>query len=259
MTIDRRTLLRGLAASAGGWTSGCVHHTPSAPEYAAIDTHCHVYNATDIPIKGFVKNVAFGSNGAISDAIATFLAAIMEACSLTAAHESLEIDNGTIPILTLNKKDEDQLFDDTVGRVADQLIAQSITGHSAAQKDLMKMFNSFAAGKSQGSYTGSDVAKGVRASPGQIFGVFRMAFLMTRRRLELVRRLAKLPEHYPTEAKLLVPSMLDIHLWLGQDKPRSPHADQIALMTKIAIKHGGDFGVHGWVSYCPWRQIKDVD
>jgi predicted TIM-barrel fold metal-dependent hydrolase len=258
MTIDRRTLLRGLAASAGGWTSGCVHHTPSAPQYAAIDTHCHVYNATDIPIKGFVKNVAFGSNGAISDAIGTFLAAIMEACSLTASQESMEIDNGSIPILTLSKKDERDLFDGTVGDVADKLIAQSIYAQTAAQKDLLKMFDTFA-GKRRGSYTGRDVAKGVRASGGQIAGVFHMAFLMTRHRMELVGRLAKLPEHYPAEAKLLMPAMLDIHLWLGQKKPYSPHADQIALMTKIAKKHGSDFGVHGWVSYCPWRQIKDAN
>src|SRR5262245_3407329 len=53
----------------------------------AVDVHCHVFNAQDIPISGFVKLVYFESNGTIPDWILQLIEFIMRSGAPTASDE----------------------------------------------------------------------------------------------------------------------------------------------------------------------------
>ena len=261
--LDRRSLLRTLAGGSLGLSAGACH-TPLPPQYPAIDVHCHVFNATDVPIKGFCKEIALSvppdtfDGGA--NALAAFLEAILRFCTVDAKTEIDDIGKRG-KIETLHGQEVDiNIFDDSVTAAVKYIIENpSAQSEIAIQQKLIAAFDTFAqtAKASSARANPKKVAKGIRITGGQIFAVVWMACLMKCHRLSLIRRLATLPRDYPTEIKLFMPAMLDIGLWVGEPAEVSRHEDQIGVMRKIAIKHGGAYGVHGWVSYCPWRQIVD--
>ena len=67
-TTDRRTVLR--AAGTAPWLLGAIAgcttaaspppRDPARADAAIVDVHCHLFNASDLPVRGFVQRVVLG-------------------------------------------------------------------------------------------------------------------------------------------------------------------------------------------------------
>lgn len=97
----RRQFLRTGTAALLSLGTGCViSEVPSGAPLsraasssglagAAIDIHCHIFNARDLPIRKFVRNVVFEKKpvGVVLDPLVSFLSLIMDQESPTATDE----------------------------------------------------------------------------------------------------------------------------------------------------------------------------
>src|SRR3546814_601111 len=58
--FSRRAFLRALAATGSGFA--CGQAFGQEPGLVGIDAHCHVFNAHDLPVRGFVQRIVFGDS-----------------------------------------------------------------------------------------------------------------------------------------------------------------------------------------------------
>src|ERR1700710_2821340 len=103
---NRRDLLRAASSVVLLSTAGCCSpgHVPPPPKVGGgatgIDIHCHVFNARDIPIAGFVADVVLQGvplAGIALQPLIVLIAMTMDACTWTPQKELDEIRRGSGP------------------------------------------------------------------------------------------------------------------------------------------------------------------
>jgi predicted TIM-barrel fold metal-dependent hydrolase len=123
----------------------------------------------------------------------------------------------------------------------------------------------------------NQVADSVAAHAANQSGILYFASLLTKPRAELIRSLVDLPAPADrTQIALFTPALIDFSFWLddragntSEPDPTSPPPDvtpledQIRVMSAIsstAIQRTGNPGiaVHPFVSFCPWRQVAEL-
>jgi predicted TIM-barrel fold metal-dependent hydrolase len=115
-TIDRRYLLRLAALIAANGAvegpllglAGCVQATPPLPpppqigaNVTGIDVHCHVFNARDLPIPGFVVHVALENDPDANiqlGPLITFIALLLDQSAVDAKTELAGLQAGGTPV-----------------------------------------------------------------------------------------------------------------------------------------------------------------
>jgi len=102
---SRRALLQLLAGSAVLGATGCAELPPPPdqpairPDSTAIDVHCHVFNARDLPIVGFVLDVVLEGKPLAQLALGplvTTIALILDSSSWTAEDELAALKGGIV-------------------------------------------------------------------------------------------------------------------------------------------------------------------
>lgn len=293
----RRQLLKmGLLAPVAGLTGGCSWYAhlfppqprpnPTSASARAIDIHCHIFNGADLPIRGFVEDVVLNlPDNALSiapDALIELVSAVIKDQVIAPAKEAMLLRAGGGAHALSQPLDDDTLFRTRVTKAVQKLQTPPASEGGAharqpgekpiapqTQDNLQKAFQHFggvgrskgmrAHGKPtqpQGTFTPDEVTAGIKAEGGVVYGVLWLGCLLTLNRLELAQRLASLPSQDSADVRLFVPAMIDFSYWVN-DFSASSHADQIAVMTQIARVSAPKYPMHGWVSYCPWRQIHD--
>lgn len=291
--LTRRQVLGMLGSiAATGGLSGCGSCKPPVlPSQlaAAVDVHCHVFNARDLPIRGFVEDVVLQEPPHADiplDAFITLVAAVMDAGAISAADEANELRGGRlrrlaagVPTFEQDRALVRQRVEDAVRRMQsmgtrplpdtrlERLLPRAVAP-TTMQQDNIELFRRLAARAPApaapqprreeelrpGVVTPEEVARGVVSVEDDVFGTLYMATLLTLPRADLVERLARLPDQDDAEVRFFAPAMVDYSYWLG-DFDVSSLSDQVEVMSAIAALPNRSYAVHGWVSFCPWRQI----
>lgn len=285
--LHRRDALLGLGGAALLASLGCrrldpVKPLPRIPDTAyAIDVHCHVFNARDLPIASFVLDVVLEGQpvgGLPLVPLVTLVSLVMNRSAWSPQRELRELERGRTPA------DDDVIQADIERAAADlltntpdaaafrQKAVELLSGDGArlataealgdgdlelldrlANRDPSRAARSLALSpRARMGALPAEAARGVTTIEDEVTGVFRLAQLVTRPRTELVQRLITLPARNNGDVALLVPALIDYGKWLNEVS--SPLRDQIDVMAAIA-RRPGSYAVHPYVPFCPWRQM----
>jgi predicted TIM-barrel fold metal-dependent hydrolase len=264
----------------------------SARSIPTIDVHCHVFNARDLPIPGFVTDVYLNDlPKAIEIPAGTviwFVSQLMDAVAISARDEANDLEKNPRPFFEFKPLSRTLLVADRVRRTVQRLslptpqvesetdaldrrIAAALKQASAQRSiplqmpsaDQRQAFLRRLAGFGNPAFstnpllglTPDSIALGASKAPAELLGVLYLASLLTLPRAELTDTLAKLPTRYASDVRFFAPALVDYSYWLDDFENVSSLDDQIRVMSDVAARKGRPFAVHPYVSFCPWRQI----
>lgn len=257
---------------------------PAAPP-PLIDAHCHIFNAQDLSIAGFFEKAVLPRLGDLEqfndlskenrDILVGLIFVLIDwfvGRSPSAASELEEIRNkrdlagkkyikyvGSTPVLNYWQEDKrtlvaliDALKDNSYKPKSD---FRGFKDWYASAELITRLNRELRPGRSPylpemtSAQTAYDLYFG-----NTIYNIYtHWVLLFTRKRYELADILAR--EVLAEKALLIAPALVDFEHWLG-DKPKSPLADQVSVMTELS-KRDGDTRLHGYVAYCPLRDALD--
>ena len=266
--------LPALALGAGAF--GVASAQPAAAR-KLIDVHAHVFNATDLPARRFLKIVFLHLHPeqdierAIAlddrDVVDWLIALFIRVTSGRApdARAEIAVLDGTGLAPATAARDFRAADEETIRRVAEFLrepapAAASARGRrSAAGAAKLKraLQRAAGAGARDLSAASADEAQGVARAAyfsGLDVGTYLRWFtLFSMYRHALVDRLAEVHRQQGYEPVLLAPALIDYSKWLGEEVA-SPLADQVEVMGRISRRPNGP-AVHGYVAFDPLREV----
>lgn len=281
--MDRRTFVTSMLASAG-----TLSLSPRAAAQALLesshlparfaDLHCHIFNADDLPIEGFVRKVVIPSSKELQTqfkgypgafiALIKIVSQMMKEAAPTAVEEiqflnRIEQNPDSAPTaadrrakdLRFIRKLLDRIWSRQVPRGLEFKDAYAVTIAVTKLQQILieEVYPSFfCCGANTNDMQGvplGDLAARLYASNGPIGRNVRWALLFTRNRFELADALESFHE---SRAVLLTPALVDFSKWL-EDNDVSSLSDQVAVMAKIAARQTGP-RVHPFMAFDPLRQ-----
>lgn len=241
---------------------------------AAIDVHCHVFNASDLPIEGFLRRVvfedyseqleaSFGMPSPLTGLIAA-LVGFLDVGVITAKGELEALrsqDAGfSEPFDPFSQAAVDDLADALEKVLGGNLgpdAMQDIPLEAEAFRIALEFELSLqaAAQPESDGFLGvfEEMAVQVFRSGGLIGQTFRWAAVLRGSRLSIVEELHKL--YAPRgEVCLFAPALVDFNAWLA-DEPTSSPASQIEVMEEVQSQASQRLGIllHSFASFDPWR------
>ena len=288
-TLHRRQVLRCVLGSlASPFLLGCaatlapgVAGRSSTGHSLLVDVHCHVFNASDLPVRGFVQRVVLGDEEdqvalgpearAVLPWIGAILIELLGGGAKTADEELAEMvqaQRWSLPARAVNVTDDT----DAVARALQAVLGEAPAGRRTlrlsdmprdlrgrdillgrmaeeANLDPQRVDPSSAAGA-------QELARALLVGKGGVSQHIQWAQELTRDRREIVSRLVAL--YAPSAAvSLFTPALIDYSAWL-EDEPRSNLSSQIYVMERIQRQQTGA-AVHCFAPFDPWRQVMDVE
>ena len=257
-----------------------------------IDAHCHVFNARDLPMIGFIEKAVLPNNPRLrkqaqeySEAIDHFLRYLAEKLNGSAFTATSEVNH--LDDIERDKRRKRTAADiakdeiDFLTGLIEDLKSRQFTGprmqylpalapvvlvglmHREAYPTLYwvkgydrgALLNNADDAFSSGQWqpSGALAERLYRYSDGPIGYYLRWGALLTRYRYELVEELHKI---HHGRAFLLTPALIDYSKWLDVPDPTAMQ-DQVHVMARIARHHKADPTfphVHGFVAFDPLRQ-----
>lgn len=252
--------------------AGC---DPKAPLSAAkinglIDTHCHLFNESDLPTVRFLGKVFLHKHDPVSllgvedpkflDGLIWLFARVFAGKGPSAAKEfrlltkTLTAQDGRAGAEDIDAEVDQDLADYLATPPDTQSPPEQRANENLVRQAIM------AEGGIQGPHTRTVLS---RAEAGPVaaaamrslssIGVYLRWFRDFRRyRHQLTDRLAGMHAKQGFKTLLMTPAMIDYSRWL-RETPRSPLADQVAVFSEIAKRPGP--AVHGYVAYDPLHQV----
>lgn len=271
--------------------SGCAAPvTPTKVPVAgrAADVHCHFFNARDIPVEPFVREVVlreYPLASPLAEPVVILAQAILELGAISATREAQMLRGVPAGLSTLAAvpelpeiSDDDALTQDRVRRAVtrmqsptrmqlddgvprarmtpelrqflQRLILQTGVRVAQPQGGELRL-------ESRGAVSPDAAALAVTSIGGEISGIVRLASLLTLRRSSLADRLHRLPKTDCGDVVLFTPAMVDYGYWLNAERATTPLAQQVDVMSAVAARKGSPYAVHAYVSFCPWRQMME--
>jgi hypothetical protein len=290
----RRHLLTVPLAVGLAVESGCSSPQPPASSPTAartIDVHCHLFNARDIPVEPFIREVVlreYPLADVIAEPVILLAQGILELGAMSANHEAQLLRQQASGLTTFaavelpDIRDEDGLIQDRVRRAVTQMEAPNLQqlqefgptpqarmtpALDRFLRDLIKRTGADAqiAPPRSGELSPEAVlgvspdaaAVAIASIGGEIRGIILLASLLTLPRASLAERLRALPRRGGNEIVFFAPAMVDYGYWLNAERVTTPLAEQVDVMSAIASRKGSPFAVHAYVSFCPWRQMME--
>jgi predicted TIM-barrel fold metal-dependent hydrolase len=235
-----------------------------------IDTHCHLFNESDLPTVRFLGKVFLHKHDPVSlgevenpkflDGLIWLFARVFAGKGPDAAKE-IRVLTRTLTAADGRAGAED--IEAEVDRdLAEYLTTPIDTTRTQEQQEgeILVRQAIMAEGGMEGPRTqtvlsraeAEPVAAAAVRSLAKI-GVYLRWFRDFRRyRHQLTDRLADMHAKQGFKPLLMTPAMIDYSRWL-RETPRSPLADQVAVFSEIAKRPGP--AVHGYVAYDPLHQI----
>lgn len=274
----RRDFLQKASLLALSSISGCATTITPAPAFgAAIDAHCHVFNASDLPVTRFLRYVVlkdypvqaklrtsgiqdkdffdglirfaerfFGLNRAPTAKDETGVLSGRENASTR--HSDLEVA-GKVTTDVLADYLEEKL---TPMRRGD--LASLSTGDREFIGAVLEAGGSSFRTLATGSSSLRQTAASAYASGGQVGTLLRWIRLFTLYRHVLVETLISDARRQGLTLEMLTPALVDFDNWLGQSVEGSPIKDQILVMDRIARRTQGP-AVHAYLGFDPLREV----
>jgi predicted TIM-barrel fold metal-dependent hydrolase len=242
---------------------------------SAIDVHCHIFNARDIPIRNFVMMVAFEKYPLLNilDPLVILLSFVMDSFAPTAAQELAVIHHAAMRAEALSRPDNDAREVAAVAYALDQLqrgnakfdppiSIRRLGNLRQSELDLLNRYSGPFAGE-RVSLTGpllsaealEKTARGL-LNVSDIKNWIKWACLFTKYRYEIAEQLSSLSPTGSHEIKFYAPGMIDFAYWLGQFDTTSI-ADQVRVTAAISALPNHSYALHGLVAFDPWRQVEE--
>lgn len=270
--LSRRSfLLSGvILASCKGHVSSPGGKAP--PKMAVADAHLHIFNASDLPIAGFLKHVYLPNLmpdwPAWGDALVDMFAHFYQPLAITAQDELTRVvsrKTGAEPDAKSFAAQAARFVDQKVSDRAAGPLADSYTAlvgeiadargadRSAAsnQRILQDAFNAVAKAAESDS---SELDAERNAGPSALLRVIGWGYLMVQsRRSHLYKYATRFGSADATPTRLFS-LLVDYDLWLDDGPARgSDHLDQLAVQRAIAVEAGPSVDLRLFAGYCPLR------
>lgn len=274
--MDRRTFLRGLtagaAATVGSGRAAQALRADDPPR--VIDAHCHIFNAADIAIFGFTRNVLANIDELpalrlveptlcrITNLIRGAAPAVADELQVIDAHRDFGFRKN--PVWARNRREERAALEvDIVAAGLRNLLefdfdldgckaeAEAMVGWSLPQR---QAWFAEQRAEARGSRLLQWRARQILAQDGAFGTAVKWLVGLTRYRFELADELFSMygfdrGEHGDV---LITPALVDFGFWLD-DHATTPMTDQINLMGRFAGLYNGR--LHGLVPFDPWREV----
>jgi len=246
--------------------------------YPAIDVHAHFFNASDVPVRGFVAEcIGHSEQDPVLRRLIELLAPLLEALALlapTAADELRQLRAFDRDVQGRSSTEVSLRFAtliDTERTLASERLARVIGG-TALERELLALKSSPAAPPKRGTLSPAEIRDIVNrtrrpspralarpsltASPSDVADGF-IAFLI----YMLSLRASNLEVHHDAYASdthafgidLVLGSLVDFDYWIDCP-PRSAHEDQIAVHARLAAARPTYF--KPLAAYNPWTDIQ---
>lgn len=284
--LSRRQMLAFSAASmSAGALPGCVTPTvyPTEPVRGhAVDVHCHLFNARDLPVVRFLTEVVLRDHapgnctlalskraktafGPIEDPtlaerlielvlrplVKTAPTAVAELAALQAAPGMLAPSDDKSRTAQLVTRQIEGYLDATDG--AKGLRVDSIDQRLRAQ--LLAEATAGRKGLKTTKLSDATASRWLLASEGPNGRLLNWIALFLRSRSSLAAELAQATRGNGFKPALLVPLMVDYAHWLGQDTDdESSFRDQMMVMGEIG-RRASDASIHGMMAFDPLRAV----
>jgi predicted TIM-barrel fold metal-dependent hydrolase len=279
--LDRRQFLaQAGAVVAGGFLfGGCTSaqvQPSAAPAPFLVDVHCHVFNAADLPVRGFIQRVALGDEenqvpiGPSERAALPWLAAVLIEMigtnAKTADAELAEIQRGGAAGQTdraAAASQAEQALTDSISAVLGtsgsdrrSTPAAPLPANRTGRSVLLSRIDQEIGRTSRSSLVTSDdareMARGLLAGNGAISRYVQWVKTLLLDRRDTVSQLISL---YAPNGRscLFTPALIDFSYWL-EDEPRSDLESQIRVMEMIQ-RSQAPAAVRCFVPFDPWRQL----
>jgi predicted TIM-barrel fold metal-dependent hydrolase len=274
----RREFLGTLAGAGALPLVGC-RTIPSVPAFSdAVDAHCHVFNASDLPAVRFIRRVFLGDHSEVKgiqalevrdpdllDGLLNLFLRILGANRAPTAKDEIAVLDRRAAARAGNAS-EVAAGRLAVGAVADYLeerLGPTITLDAPSAEGLrdrklvVAILDAARQGtslKSQGSVEIRALAAAAYFSLTPIGTYLRWFTLFTLYRNTLVDRLAADAGVQGLRPLLLAPATVDFDRWLGENVKGSPLGDQIAVMDRISRRGKGP-AVHAYFGFDPLREV----
>jgi predicted TIM-barrel fold metal-dependent hydrolase len=248
---------------------------PAAP--LTIDTHAHFFNGSDLQIREFLSRTTVGEDSELFPLVSA-MGGILQALAWHAAPDA-SAESQAIARYAASLKDcdgTDQLRRSAgasyqegyaIGRQQLQAAAESTyqtptgaavlgprgstTGLGAAIADLPSTFSEFEVRR-------SDTAAVLGSQPSLVGYIQFVLHNFNYRHVNAIDYLTTYSKGSVRKVDLVVASMVDYDWWLAQGKAtRTSLSEQVELMGQISVLLAGR--VHGFVSYCPFREAMTLD
>lgn len=247
----------------------------------AIDTHCHVFNASDLSVGQFMRRVVLSdyedtvglsakpdAEESLSGVLADFITRLLSRSAITAQEEAEAILRGE----PLEFGDADETLQDR------QILRETLGGlenggapmppppgrRSGAEAPLemapgimldeigRELRAEGLAGPEE-VYLIDDIVDGLLQSDGRVGRHVRWALLLLKPRWRIV---AELVATYGGQGgiTLFTPALVDFTYWLDEF-PRSPFVDQVYVMDLIQRRQDGPTMLHSFVPFNPLHQL----
>ena len=236
--MDRRTFL----ATAGTLllpAAGCAA-PPRAGVPPVVDAHCHVFNASDLPVRDYLETVVVAEKG-LDPAAGRLLAALLEplaSMAPTAGDELRELASlrtfapGGARLDRLRRQRDDE------NRAILEAVRQRVQEDPQVRRDLQELalrgarslFGAEAPGLLPPGLVASERLERLLALPG-LGEIWEFLKPMLRRRAS---NCVTLLDAHGGDGTMLFAAMVDFDGWLGDAPVASPVASQVAVMAALA-------------------------
>ena len=291
----RDFVAKSLAAAASSLLSGCANYpmvrNPAEvcspdfrPEFDSsgqlqIDVHCHVFNASDLPVQGFVGEV-LTHDGTFSPDLGRYVAAVLQSVADDFAPSAKAEANKIAKFLNESSsgpsvpKLNSQFFEPDLqeqDRAIEEEIRRALNASPELRERLRDVLRYDESRMRQGAREGPSIEQGLlpllqgpmdtesflalQASPS-IRNAHEFLKPMLRFRYTNCYALMKAFSCKPGEVDLYVPSLVDFNYWLGPaDTWKSPLEAQLDAMEQAMRLMGGT--VHCFAPFNPWAHIRN--
>jgi len=276
---SRRELLGFLASLIGvPALSACASiDLPQAPlRGSLIDIHCHVFNASDLPVTRFIRYAFLHDYPEQSeprfrqvedpdfiDGLLQLLEAIVIGHAPTAEEEIAVLDG--IAAAEAAAATDQAAGEHAIARTAEFLrdedraqpsLRRAISGRAKVKAEILRAAGQDERALRAGPLNANEAQDAARRaySSFEDIGVYLRWFALFRRyRYSLVDQLAARHQQVGFRPLLITPAMIDFSSWV-QEKTDSSLRSQMEVMGRIARRRSGP-PVHGYMAYDPLREV----
>jgi predicted TIM-barrel fold metal-dependent hydrolase len=211
---------------------------PAVLHRPIIDSHVHVFNASDLPGYQFIVQVYFDETGRPDDGVlGTFLRNFAQQVTLNAPDysEEMRVLNGGAPRFTPGVF---SAFVQSIPSVIEKIRREETATHSRSGRSDVCVPQAGACAS---------------ASPGEIQSALHWLSRFMEYRYQRVRDWSTFIGR-AGYSRFAMPALVDYGISLdGQDEPTTTFTQQVALMGTISRLQPAGRIVHGFVPFNPWR------
>jgi predicted TIM-barrel fold metal-dependent hydrolase len=226
----------------------------------AVDVHCHVFNAQDVPVRKFVELVYLEKcpGGNLLDPLIDFIELIMRFGAPTTREEIDELNQAGLLRKRLKPHGTRAHNIRAVSRALKLMWIRSPKDRRWVRRHLSPALRRKFRGKRKIVITPADFRETAQYLAGlaDIGTWINFALIYTKARWEITEQLASLSSAQARDVFLYTPAVLDIGTRLGEPDT-SPPGEQVEVMRLISQIKGRSYAFHAFVAFDPFRAMDD--